>query len=144
MLFKRKRTNQIERQYTDIVAAARNPVLYTDYNVPDTPAGRFQMITLHAVPYMLAYGDVNDGKSSQKLFNMIFADIELSFREIGVGDLSVPKKMKAFMKDFNGVLQAHAAENSDHVMVTQKNVFGDEGHIEKPFAKYIQGLFDAK
>ena len=92
-----------------VIDAARAPVLYTDYEVPDTPAGRFQMITLHAVPYMLAYGRANDGRATQALFDMIFRDIELSFREIGVGDLAVPKKMKAFMKDFNGILQAHAA-----------------------------------
>ena len=145
MLFKRKNTKEIEQQYERIIHAARTPVLYTDYGVPDTPAGRFQMITLHAVPWLLAYKDKNDGHSSQILFDMIFADIELSFREIGVGDLSVPKKMKAFMKDFNGVLQAHAAPNADHVAITYKNVFGDDvGQVNVEFEQYIRGLFHAK
>jgi cytochrome b pre-mRNA-processing protein 3 len=144
MLFKRKKTDKVKAQYTAIIDAARNPMLYTDYNVPDDPAGRFQMITLHASPILMAYQADNDGASIQALFDMIFADIELSFREIGVGDLGVPKKMKAYMKDFNGVLQAHAQPNADHIGITQRNVFGETDTVNAGFAKYIKGVFDAK
>ena len=87
---------------------------------------------------MIAAGQ---GRDAQKLFDMIFHDIELSFREIGVGDLAVPKKMKKWMKDFNGITQAHAAANADHVEITQRNVFGDDATVSPEFQDYINGLF---
>ena len=33
--------------YEQIVAAARQPPFYSDWNVPDTPLGRFEMLSLH-------------------------------------------------------------------------------------------------
>lgn len=136
-IFKRK-NNDIETIYHAIMDQSLSPTLYHDYNVPDTPQGRFQMITLHATPYFLS---MKNKKQSQALFDTIFKDIELSFREIGVGDLAVPKKMKRYMKDFNGILQAHAQQDADHADITRRNVFGDDGEITEKFEKYIKGLF---
>lgn len=144
-LRKRQKINEHEVQnaYDTIIGAARQPVLYTEYNVPDTPAGRFQMITLHAAPIFMDYIRQNKTDESQYLFDLIFRDIELSFREIGVGDLSVPKKMKAYMKDFNGILHAYGAVNADYAAITLRNVFGEgEGRALSPeFEKYITNLF---
>ena len=116
-LFKRK-SNDAESLYAKVIAQARDPKLYSDCGVPDTPIGRFQMIALHAAPHMARYANDNAGEKSQSLFDLIFRDIELSFREIGVGDLAVPKKMKKWMKDFNGIIQAHSDKGADHVNVT--------------------------
>lgn len=139
-IFKRKNDKAMEI-YNAIVDAARNPVLYVDYNVPDTPMGRFQMIALHAAPYFIDFKNHKQGRMAQDVFDKIFGDIELSFREIGVGDLAVPKKMKRYMKDFNGIVQAHAAANADHGDITRRNVFGDDATIGKGFDRYIKGLF---
>ena len=139
-MFKRKNPKTIE-DYETIVAQARNPALYTDYNVPDNPHGRFQMIALHASPYFIGYAQGGETGQSQTLFDIIFKDIELSFREIGVGDLGVPKKMKRYMQDFNGIIQGHAAANADHVDITRRNVFGEGGEVTPPFKNYIEGLF---
>ena len=136
-LFKKKNT-EIEAFYNQIIDQSRQPILYNSFLVPDKPIGRFQMIALHAAPLMLALPP----RDKQALFDMIFQDIEYSFREIGVGDLSVPKKMKRYMKDFNGIIQAHAAANADHVDITRRNVFGDDGRLPSKFATYINGLFD--
>lgn len=138
----RRKNNALTSAYEGILAQARNPVLYTDYGVPDTPQGRFQMIALHAAPVFIDYAASRESKASQKLFDMIFRDIELSFREIGVGDLAVPKRMKRYMQDFNGMMQAHAAANADHADITARNVFGDEPQISTEFKTYINGLFD--
>ncbi len=139
-LFKRK-NNQIADLYQQILEQSRNPILYTDYYVPDKPIGRFQMLTLHAAPYFLDYAEKNETHKSQILFDIIFQDIEYAFREIGVGDLGVPKKMKRYMKDFNGIIQAHAAANADHADITRRNVFGDDGEMSSAFKTYIKGLF---
>jgi len=125
-LFKSK-NDEVEQIYNAIIDQSRQSVLYTGYGVPDTPQGRFQMIALHAIPSML--------------IDRIFKDIELSFREIGVGDLSVPKKMKRYMKDFNGMIQAHSAANADHADIVRRNVFGEDGKMPTKFKKYIEGLF---
>lgn len=127
--------------YETIIDSARNPLLYTLYGVPDTPYGRFQMIALHAAPYIMKYHQDNKPAQAQKLFDLIFNDVELSFREIGVGDMSVPKKMKKYMQAFNGVVQAHAAHQADHIAITQRNVYGDELNIHPAFQNYIKGLF---
>src|SRR5690606_38581356 len=37
----------IDALYAEIVAAARQPVFYSDWNVPDTPLGRFEMVAVH-------------------------------------------------------------------------------------------------
>jgi cytochrome b pre-mRNA-processing protein 3 len=140
LLFKR-RDHSIENIYKVIIRNARDEQLYNDFNVPDTPAGRFQMIALHAIPVMIGFADQQDHEKTQILFDMIFKDIELSFREIGVGDLGVPKKMKAYMNDFNGLFQAHIQKDADHVKITAANVFDDENQMNEQFAAYIVNLF---
>jgi cytochrome b pre-mRNA-processing protein 3 len=139
-LFKRQ-DKKIANTYESIIDDARAVKLYDTFNVPDTPAGRFQMITLHAMPIMIGFADNNEHEKTQILFDMIFRDIELSFREIGVGDLGVPKKMKAYMNDFNGLLHAHREKNADHIAITGKNVFNDGQGVNKDFAQYIEALF---
>lgn len=144
MFFRRKLSqDEITRLYQSVLDSARQEKLYTDYGVADTPTGRFQMIILHAAPHIMAFAKAGQTKKSQALFDMIFRDVELSFREIGIGDLSVPKKMKAFMQEFNGILQAHGAANADHVAITARNVFGaDSGDKMSPaFQSYIIHLF---
>ena len=139
-VFKNK-NDSIVADYNAILALARNPALYTEYGVPDTPYGRFQMIALHAAPYYIRYIEEGRGRKGQRLFDMIFRDIEQSFRQIGIGDLSVPKKMKKYMQNFNGIVQGHAAENADHVEITKRNL-SDEGEALSPaFESYIKGLF---
>lgn len=141
-LFRRSNKKEVGALYNDILAAARKPVLYDDYGVPDTPIGRFQMIALHSAPHIIRLGRDNEGRNAQMLFDMIFRDVEFSFREIGVGDLAVPKRMKKWMKDFNGVVQAHAAANADHVEITRRNVFGDDARLSTSFQTYINKLFE--
>jgi cytochrome b pre-mRNA-processing protein 3 len=139
-LFKRK-ASQAEQLYKQILEQARNPILYDTFNVPDTPIGRFQMIILHACPVMMGLSSQNKTTQTQMLFDTIFQDVEYSMREIGVGDLAVPKKMKRYMQDFNGILQAHSEKNADHANITRRNVFGEDGKISPPFKKYIKDLF---
>lgn len=128
--------------YRDILEAARHETLYRECGVPDTPAGRFQMIVLHAAPVFIRYARQGRAEEAQLLFDLIFRDIELSFREIGVGDLSVPKKMKAYMKDFNGLIQAYADEKADPVQIAGRNVFGEDQKVPDDFSRYIKKLFE--
>jgi cytochrome b pre-mRNA-processing protein 3 len=78
------------------VTQARQPLFYTGLGVPDTPEGRYEMIVLHL--YLLlerlrAEGTTAAGLS-RRLIEAFIEDMDDSMREMGVGDLTVPKKVK--------------------------------------------------
>lgn len=95
--------------YNQIVAQARQPVFYSQLAVPDSLDGRFDMIVLHAILVMRRLGQIGEEgrKLSQSLFDLLFADMDSSLREIGVGDLSVGKKVKAMGQAFYGRAEAY-------------------------------------
>ncbi|MEJ0094499.1 MAG: ubiquinol-cytochrome C chaperone family protein [Methylocella sp.] len=94
----------IDRLHGEIMAAARNPVLFTDYAIEDTFEGRFEAMTLHA---MLVLRQLNAmappaPELAQDLADAVFARLEEALREMGVGDVSVPKRMKILAEAFLG------------------------------------------
>jgi cytochrome b pre-mRNA-processing protein 3 len=97
--------------YGTIVAQARSASFYTDYGVPDTVLGRFDLIVLHLV-LVLARLDA-DGDSArgtgQSLFDLFCRDLDANLREMGVGDLAVPKRMRCFGEAFYGRQAAYLA-----------------------------------
>lgn len=94
--------------YAAIVARARDQVFYRDLGVPDTPAGRFDMVALHAFLVMERLGRETDAaKLSQSLFDVMFMDIDHNLREMGVGDLGVGKKVKKLAQQFYGLSAAY-------------------------------------
>ncbi|HKA99154.1 MAG TPA: ubiquinol-cytochrome C chaperone family protein [Methyloceanibacter sp.] len=90
--------------YGAIVAQARLPVFYQALGVPDTLEGRFLVLSLHlfAVHHRLKAEGEGARILAQDLADRFTADMETVLREIGVGDLSVSKKVR-------GVAAAHAA-----------------------------------
>ena len=90
--------------YSQIVAQARVVDFYTIQGVADTANGRFDLIALHAYIVMRRLKDIGEEGSqlSQDLFDIMFADMDKNIREMGVGDLSVGKKIKALAKSFYG------------------------------------------
>lgn len=95
--------------YSTAVRQARAPVFYADCGASDTMEGRFDMIVLHVYLIMRSLKRLEEpGKAlSQKLFDVMFADMDQSLREMGVGDLSVGKKIKAMASAFFGRTQAY-------------------------------------
>lgn len=92
--------------YEAIVAAARHPVLYADWGVADTVDGRFDMITLHAFLVLdRLKGEAADFR--QSLVDEFFRDMDRSMREMGVGDLSVGKKVRKMAEVFYGRVAAY-------------------------------------
>ena len=113
MILKHFRASAASRSIRDlygvIVAQARSAAFYTDYGVPDTVLGRFDLIVLHLV---LARLD-GDGSSArgigQKLFDLFCPDLDANLREMGVGDLAVPRRMQNFGEAFYGRQGAYLA-----------------------------------
>lgn len=106
-LFRRAPTAE-RRSYEVIVAAARHPVFYADWAVPDTLDGRFDMICLHAYLVLDRLKGVEEA-FRQGLVDELFADMDRSLREMGVGDLSVGKKVRKMAEVFYGRVAAYDA-----------------------------------
>ncbi|MDH3228456.1 MAG: hypothetical protein OEN55_01565 [Alphaproteobacteria bacterium] len=91
----------VRRLYGAIVDHARSDVFYRNLGVPDTATGRYAMVALHAFLVMDRLGRaVGQGELSQALFDAMFADLDRNLREMGVGDLSVGKRVKALAGHF--------------------------------------------
>ena len=98
------RDDSIARLYGTIVAQARAPAFYQIYGVPDTVNGRLEMIMLHAVLVLrrLESEAMPVRALGQKLFDHFCRDMDDSMREMGVGDLAVPRKMHRISGAFYG------------------------------------------
>lgn len=94
--------------YKAIVAAARHPVPYARWGVADDVDGRFDMISLHM---FLALGRLKGEAAQlrQRLVDEFFADMDRSLREMGVGDISVGKKVRKMAEVFYGRVAAYEA-----------------------------------
>lgn len=101
----------IEALHEQVVTAARHPAFYTDYGVADTFDGRFELMTLTAG---LALQRLNAAEEpgpsvAQDLVDTIFVHLDSGLREMGVGDLAVPKRIKALAGAFLGRSAAYDA-----------------------------------
>lgn len=94
--------------YRAVVDHARTPAFFRDLGVPDTPEGRFEMIALHValVVRRLRREGARGQALGQELFDLMFADMDTSLRELGVGDLSVGKYVKRLARNFYARLAA--------------------------------------
>lgn len=98
--------------YGAAVAAAREPRFYAELGVPDTAAGRFELVALHAallIRRLRAAGDRTADELGQAVFDAMFADMDVNLREMGIGDLSVGKRVKMLWEGFHGRAEAYAA-----------------------------------
>ena len=98
----------IEAIYGMIVTQAREPMFYRDLGVPDTVNGRFDLLLLHLWLLLRRLRTAADGAGlSQALFDHFCEDMDDNLREMGVGDQTVPKRMRAFGEAFYGRIRAY-------------------------------------
>ncbi|MGI9373272.1 MAG: ubiquinol-cytochrome C chaperone family protein [Hyphomicrobiales bacterium] len=143
-----------ENTYAQIVAQARQEAFYRDAGVPDTLDGRFDMIVLHVFLLIHRTNQEGDDRSieyAQRVFDCMFNDMDESLREMGVGDLSVGKKIKKMARVFYGRAQAYEnalnrGENSGESLAISvaRNVFSDENRLKegKRLASYVVSAVD--
>ncbi len=116
--------------YQRVVEQARQTVFFTDYGVPDTLDGRFELICLHAFLYLhrLKADRPQASPFCQIFFDRMFADFDRSLREMGVGDLSVGKHVKRMARAFYGRILSYeaglAGDDSVLAAALARNVFG--------------------
>ena len=114
--FRRPRQSpNIAALYGMIVAQARSPAFYLGYGVPDTVAGRLDMIVLHLVLLLRQLTKAQGAVPpiGQQLFDRFCQDIDDNFREMGVGDLAVPKEMQRVAEAFYGRAKAYESALAD-------------------------------
>ncbi len=140
------RPDTIPTLYGTIVAQARMPCFYQDYAVPDTVNGRFDVIVLHLAPVLdrlsvePSLRDVGQG-----LFDRFWQDMDHNLREMGVGDLAVPKRMRGLGEAFYGRAGAYRnalADDDQRALVEAlvRNIYGESaaGGAPERLAVYLR------
>ncbi len=96
--------------YASTVLAGRDPVFFSQWGVPDTAEGRFEALSMVA---FLALRRLKapplPSSLGQAYFDIMFEDIDSNLREMGVGDISVGKKVKKLAESFYGRIKAYEA-----------------------------------
>jgi cytochrome b pre-mRNA-processing protein 3 len=131
------REGTIASLYGTIVAQARAPAFYQVYDVPDTVNGRLEMVMLHAVLLLrrLESESAPVRALGQGLFDRFCRDMDGTMREMGVGDLAVPRKMRRIGAAFYGRQAAYraalaAADDQLLAAALDRNVFAGAGGAE--------------
>jgi cytochrome b pre-mRNA-processing protein 3 len=137
--------------YGAVVTAARNPWFFSSIGVPDTPEGRFEMLALMlflAIDRVQAEGPEGEALA-QRMIEAFVTDMDDCFREMGVGDLKVPKKVRAAASAFyeRGAAYREAMRAVDPgalLAVLKGYVFDgrDEGPIQR-LADYVKAAHAA-
>jgi cytochrome b pre-mRNA-processing protein 3 len=122
----------IEAIYGMIVTQTREPLFYRDFAVPDTVNGRFDLLVLHLWIVLRRFKPVEGGVPlSQALFDRFCEDMDANLREMGVGDIVVPKRMRAFGEAFYGRVAAYdvALDQGQEPLAQAlcKNILNGEG-----------------
>lgn len=111
--------------YQSCVGQARAEGFYRKLGVPDTIDGRFDLLLLHVYLVMRRMGD---REAKQSLFDLMFADMDRSLREMGVGDMGIGKRIKPMIGAFYGRSQAYekalAEDDKALAQVLARNLYG--------------------
>jgi len=149
----------IQGLYGAIVAQARSPIFYLQYEVSDSVEGRFELIVLHLL-LVLRRLDAEEAAASsrrpapspssavgQLLFDVFCRDLDDNLREMGVGDLAVPRRMRQFGEAIYGRQAAYgaalgAADLQELEKALARNIFEVVGVDERAarLARYARAV----
>ena len=138
------------RLYTAAVAQARRPAFYADLGVPDRIDARFELYVLHVVllQQRLSGHGAEAAETAQALFDAFVGALDHTLREMGVGDLTVPKKMRRLGEAIYGRVKAYdtalAARDLDALSaLLERTVFeGAAGAGRDRMAAYVLASAD--
>ena len=147
-----KRKSRRRKSASDLYQAAltqsRQSEFYDAMAVADTMDGRFDLLSLHMILLIDRLNTLGGPgrKLGQALFDSMFKRMELDLREMGIGDLGVPKHMQKMMKAFNGRAHAYqtaleAQDASALEIAVAKNIYRNSGDVTpqaKALAGYVQ------
>ncbi len=147
ILFKQKNTRkkhnkQVAKElYRCALLNVRNRYFYEECGVPDTFDGRFDLLLLHIfmiLNHLMKHEDCE--ALSQDIFDITFRDMDQTLREMGVGDVGVPKHMKRMMKAFNGRMHSYQLA-LDPDSLSGKEIEGlRESSLEEAIKRNVYGI----
>lgn len=130
-----------------LVQISRTPAFFAEGRVPDSFEGRLEVVLAHAGVLVLRLRrDTQDQLLAQVFVDSFFRYLDASLREAGVGDLTVPKRMKKLAGSFYGRLGAYDAglASQDPVVLEEalrRNVFSHGGaDYAAAFATHLRAL----
>ncbi|MCK5424226.1 MAG: hypothetical protein KAI89_02560 [Emcibacter sp.] len=140
MVFLRRNKKNKDAAYalfTEIVAQSRMPHFYSDWGIADTLDGRFDLIILHVSLVVRRFEKDDDNKQMALLIRhlreVLFENMDMSLREIGVGDMSIGKKVKVMAEAYYGRAAAYAkAIQSDDIRTSLKSALIRNIYREQP------------
>ena len=132
-LFRPRRGRLGESLYDHAVRQARQPGFYTRLGVADRIDARFELYTLHVLLLTMRLRDEGGRgtEAGQELFDTYVSALDHALRELGVGDISVGKKMRKLGEALYGRMTAWEAalQAGDAAALAQslaRNVYEDE------------------
>jgi cytochrome b pre-mRNA-processing protein 3 len=96
--------------YVALVARARAPQFYQQWQVPDTVDGRFDVIALHlflVVDALRAQATPDALECARVLTEVFVSDMDRSVREMGVTDTGTGKRVRRMAEAYYGREQAY-------------------------------------
>jgi cytochrome b pre-mRNA-processing protein 3 len=121
-----RRVSAPDTLYERITMAAREPALYLRFGVPDTVEGRFESLALHLVLVLrrLRHLQAPAQEVAQELVDAFFRQLDASLRELGVGDMGVPKRIKRLAGGFYDRAASYDAALDKGDVAALAGVFG--------------------
>ncbi len=132
-LFKgRRQRRPAEAVYEAVVRQARHPAFYTEYGVTDGFEERFDMLVLHVHLVIRRLTEGGAADRAQQVFDAMFFDMDRTLRAIGVGDMSVGKRVKDMVRAYYGRTSSYEAAiaapaESELAAALARNVLGADG-----------------
>ena len=108
---KKKLNNSAHKLFSKIIEQSRIVHFYETLKVDDNLDGRFDLMSLHMALILEKLDQYKDTKNvpefKRNLQEIMFDNLDLTLREIGVGDLGVGKKIKVMAEAFYGRMMAY-------------------------------------
>lgn len=143
-LFRNRKHNQaiMTRQYDALTRISRQPVFFLDYGMPDTVMGRFEMVAIVMILFFrrTAKSPTSGQQLAQEIVDAFFQDLDHSIRELGIGDVGVPKRMKKFAGMFYGRLEAYSKAMDAGDATSLAEALARNIHPEKPDAPDMSAM----
>lgn len=133
-----------EHLFGRVVAAARQADFYESYGVADSTQGRLELLELHAMLTLRRLRQLPSPADAvaQRFVDVVFEQIEHALREIGMGDTTVPKRMKSIAKGFYGRAKVYDAAldqagDDDLAAALGRNVLDSDASAPQ-LARYVR------
>ncbi len=110
------RARRAAEHYKSIAAQARLPEFFESHAAPDTLDGRFDVLVLLASLYLkrLRAAGPDGHQLAQAVFDHMFSTLDQTLRELGVGDVTIHKKIRAMASAFYGRAAVYDKGLADH------------------------------